>query len=142
MSDAELQRRSPYFLLGEDEELVHRIARSFYTHMAEAEPALAQTHTLDGAGRISERTQQRFARFLVEWLGGPARFTPENGHPRLRMRHGHVPIDSKMRDAWVRCMRFALDECDVRGEVRVFLDARFFEVADFLRNRLDYSRLQ
>jgi hemoglobin len=45
-----------------------------------------------------------------------------------------VPVDPSMRDAWVRCMRIALDAEGVTGEVRAFLDARFAEVADFLRN--------
>ena len=31
-------------------------------------------------------------------------------------------------------MQIALDEHEVKGQVRAFLDARFAEVADFLRN--------
>jgi hemoglobin len=51
------------------------------------------------------------------------------------MRHAHVPVDEAMRDAWLRCMRHALDAEGVTGEIRGFLDGRFTEVADFLRNR-------
>jgi hemoglobin len=50
------------------------------------------------------------------------------------MRHGRVAIGEGMRDAWLRCMTRALDEQGVSGEVRSFLDARFAEVANFLRN--------
>jgi hemoglobin len=39
-----------------------------------------------------------------------------------------------MRDAWLRCMYTALDEHGVTGEVRTFLDTRFADVADFMRN--------
>ena len=39
-----------------------------------------------------------------------------------------------MRDAWLRAMGRALDEQGVTGDVRGFLDARFAEVANFLRN--------
>jgi hemoglobin len=39
-----------------------------------------------------------------------------------------------MRDAWLRSMTRALDVRGVAGELRAFLDARFAEVADFLRN--------
>lgn len=128
---------TPFEQLGGGEELVVRIARTFYARMAEAEPALARVHELDDSGRISERTQERFTRFLIEWLGGPANYSPREGHPRLRMRHARVPVDSAMRDAWMRCMTFALDEQGVGGEVRVFLELRFGELATFLRNRPD-----
>ena len=135
MSERHEPLTSPYELMGGNEELVHRLVRTFYTHMAECEPALARSLQLDDSGQIAERTQQRFAQFLVEWLGGPARFTPQNGHPRLRLRHAHVSIDIEMRDAWLRCMAHALNECEVQGKVRSFLDVRFADVADFLRNR-------
>jgi len=123
--------------MGGSEELVLRIARTFYARMAEAEPALARLHELDAEGRITERTQERFTRFLVEWLGGPALYSPREGHPRLRMRHAHVAIDSAQRDAWMRAMTFALDEHGVTGDVRDFLVARLHDLATFLRNRPD-----
>ncbi len=53
----------------------------------------------------------------------------------LRMRHGHVPIGVDLRDAWIRTMRAAMDARGISGPVRGFLDQRFAEVADFLRNR-------
>ena len=88
------------------------------------------------ATRRGERiVRERFGAFLVEWLGGPPIYSSVNGHPRLRMRHGHVAVDSALRDAWLRCMRAALDHPSVDAEVKDFLDRRFAEVADFLRNR-------
>ena len=128
---------SPFELMAGGEELVVRIARTFYARMAEAEPALARLHELDDDGRISERTQERFTRFLVEWLGGPALYSPREGHPRLRMRHARVPIDSSMRDAWMRAMTYALDQEGVSGEVRTFLEGRLHDLATFLRNQAD-----
>jgi hemoglobin len=50
------------------------------------------------------------------------------------MRHGRVAVDLEMRDAWLRSMTAAMDQHAITGEVRAFLDARFAEVADFLRN--------
>ncbi len=126
---------TPFSTMGGGEDLVRRLARSFYRHMASDEPELARLHQLDDDGNIAEGTQERFSLFLIEWLGGPPRFSPHYGHPRLRMRHARVPIDEGMRDAWVRCMKSAMDEVGVEGDVRRFLDARFLEVADFLRNR-------
>jgi hemoglobin len=79
--------------------------------------------------------RERFGLFLIGWLGGPQDYVAQHGHPRLRMRHGHVPIDERMRDAWLRSMAAALDEQQVRGDLRAFLDRRFSELADFLRNQ-------
>jgi hemoglobin len=50
------------------------------------------------------------------------------------MRHARVPVDSALRDAWLRCMYTALDECELPLAARSFLRQRFAEVADFLRN--------
>ena len=126
---------SPFVTLGGDEALVARLVERFYQHMATDEPELARLHRLSPDGTIEAATQERFGLFLLEWLGGPPRFSPVFGHPRLRMRHARVPVDEAMRDAWLRCMQLAMDDVGVSGDIRTFLDARFAEVADFLRNR-------
>lgn len=124
---------SPFTRLG-GEEPVRRLAAAFYDQMDATEPALAALHELDVEGRVSQRSRDNFALFLIEWLGGPKDFSATRGHPRLRMRHGKVSIGEGMRDAWLRCMAGALDARGVTGEVRAFLDARFADVANFLRN--------
>jgi hemoglobin len=50
------------------------------------------------------------------------------------MRHGAVAVNTGMRDAWLRSMKRAMDAREIKGGLRRFLDARFAEVADFLRN--------
>jgi hemoglobin len=50
------------------------------------------------------------------------------------MRHAHVPVDEGLRDAWLRSMTHAMDARGIAGGARAFLDARFADVADFLRN--------
>ncbi len=123
----------PFHQLGGEERVRHLAAR-FYDHMDDGEPALAHLHEIDAAGKVSQSSRDRFATFLVEWLGGPSIYSNVHGHPRLRMRHARVPVDLAMRDAWLRCMSHALDDLEVVGDLRAFLDARFAEVADFLRN--------
>lgn len=126
---------TPFALLGGDEARIERIVETFYDRMSEAEPALARLHETDERGFVAARARERFARFFIEWLGGPKRFSPTEGHPRLRMRHAHVPVDEGMRDAWLRAMSFALDQHQVEGDLRAFLDSRLADLADFLRNR-------
>jgi hemoglobin len=124
---------SPFVAVGA-EVGVRALVEAFYDAMDAHEPALARVHELDADGRVSRGSRDRFALFLIQWLGGPSDYSAVHGHPRLRMRHARVAIDVAMRDAWLRAMQRALDARAVEGEVRVFLDGRFAEVADFLRN--------
>jgi hemoglobin len=124
---------TPYDLLG-GAPVVKRLVERFYDEIGARAPALARLHRCDENGRVSQTSRDRFALFLVGWLGGPQDYIEQHGHPRLRMRHARVPVGIEMRDAWVACMQAALDAEGVNGEVRAFLDARFAEVADFLRN--------
>jgi hemoglobin len=112
------------------------LARRFYDHMDAHEPALVAAHRLDETGtRVAPVVRERFTLFLIEWLGGPRDYSARNGHPRLRMRHGHVAIDGALRDAWLRCMNVALEDPEVGDDVRRYLRGRFAEVAAFLQNR-------
>jgi hemoglobin len=124
---------NPFDELG-GEQRVRAIVERFYDLMSEREPALAQLHVCTPDGKVDRGSRDRFALFLIGWLGGPDDYVMQHGHPRLRMRHGRVAVNVAMRDAWLRCMRAALDEHEVTGPVREFLDARFAEVADFMRN--------
>lgn len=123
----------PFHRLG-GAEAVKSLVESFYDAMDAHEPELARLHELDAQGRVSRGMRDRFALFLIGWLGGPQDYVATHGHPRLRMRHGRVPVNVAMRDAWLRAMQRALDGRGVTGPVRTFLDARFAEVATGLRN--------
>jgi hemoglobin len=124
---------SPYEMIGGDE-AVRAIVTRFYDRMREEEPALAKLHQLDASGSVSTTTRERFLLFLTQWLGGPMTYSERYGHPRLRMRHAHVKVDTAMRDAWLRCMTKALDDAGVTGHVRDLLQDRFADTADFMRN--------
>ena len=116
------------------EDAVRALVERFYDVMSEREPALARLHALDADGKVDRASRDRFALFLIGWLGGPQHYVAKHGHPRLRMRHARAPVDTNMRDAWLRCMKEALDGAGLDDDTRAFLDARFAEVADFLRN--------
>jgi hemoglobin len=124
----------PFELIG-GEPAIRALAERFYDAMDRSEPELAALHSVDDQGRVSRRSRDRFALFLIGWLGGPQDYMAQHGHPRLRIRHAFVPVNIGMRDAWLRCMHIAMDELGISPELRPFLDARFAEVADFLRNR-------
>ncbi len=125
---------TPFARLG-GEAPVRAIVERFYDAMTELEPDLARLHPCDDAGRVVRASRDRFALFFIGWLGGPQDYISRHGHPRLRMRHARVPVDDRMASTWMRCMRAALDECGVTGDVRAFLEARLGEVALFMRNQ-------
>lgn len=124
---------TPYAMLGGREAVLALVA-AFYDAMEEAEPELTALHKLNENGGVHASVRERFGMFLVGWLGGPQDYVAQHGHPRLRMRHAQVLVDEPMRDAWLRSMRRAMDARGVQGPLRKFLDQRFAEVADFLRN--------
>jgi hemoglobin len=110
---------------------IARLVERFYYHM----------DTWPGAARIRAWHPLDLAlikgileRYLMQWLGGPALYSEERGHPRLRRRHLTFPIGSAERDAWMYCMRKALSDVVEDAALRAELDAAFNKVADFLRN--------
>jgi hemoglobin len=127
---------TPFVRLG-GEAKVRAIVERFYDAMSTLEPALARLHPCDSEGRVARESRDKFALFFIGWLGGPQDYVAKYGHPRLRMRHARVPVDTRMADAWMRCMRHAFDEVGVVGDVRDYLDVRLGEVAMFMRNKPD-----
>jgi hemoglobin len=74
-------------------------------------------------------------RYLTEWTGGPKLYSPEKGHPRLRQRHLGFAIGDAERDAWLLCMRGALEETVADIGARGELDGALTKLADWMRNQ-------
>ncbi|MEA2681809.1 MAG: hemoglobin [Chloroflexota bacterium] len=91
----------------------------FYERV-EADPVLRPLYPEDLApGRA------HLAQFLSQYWGGPATYSEERGHPRLRQRHFPFAIDAHARDAWVGHMSAAvhaggLSEADVNTMIEYF----------------------
>lgn len=80
-------------------------------------------------------TREVLKRYLAEWLGGPRAYSEERGHPRLRARHLPFSIGDEERDAWMLCMRGALEEVVTDAAIRSWLEEKLSGVADWMRNR-------
>lgn len=74
-------------------------------------------------------------RYLTEWTGGPRLYSVEKGHPRLRQRHIGFAIGDAERDAWMICMRGALEETVTAAAACQDLDRALSGLADWMRNR-------
>jgi len=122
---------TPYDSMGGDTR-VRLLADTFYEVM-DRNPRFEGIRSLhpDDLGT----SRDKFYQFLSGWLGGPQLYIQQHGHPRLRMRHAPFPIGESERDQWLGCMAEAMDELGITGQLRTFLDARFAQVADFMRNR-------
>ncbi|MGO8915047.1 MAG: group II truncated hemoglobin [Stellaceae bacterium] len=121
---------TPFSLIG-GEAGVDRLVETFYRRM-DALPEARGIRALHRADLTSTKSVLKL--YLGEWLGGPDLYSRERGHPRLRMRHMHVAIGPADRDAWMLCMRGAVEEVVESEKLRDILLEKFFKLADWVRN--------
>jgi hemoglobin len=95
------------------EETFHRIIARFYAEVAKDE-VLRPIYPEEDLGPAEERLRL----FLMQYWGGPHTYSDRRGHPRLRMRHAPFSIGPIERDAWLRCMRVAVDEAGLSDQHR------------------------
>lgn len=120
---------TPYEAIGGDE-VLRGVVDRFYDIIDAEVPTLRAMLPADD--RVS---RDKLHAYLVEWTGGPARYTPSRGHPRMRMRHLPFAIGEEEVASWLDAMGRALDDNDVVGPVRRFLDDRLTALAHHMRNR-------
>ena len=102
LADAVEQPPTVYAAVGGQrffDELVDR----FY-NAVESDPLLRPMYPSD-----LTPSRHRLAGFLAQYWGGPADYSAERGHPRLRMRHMPFAIGQAARDAWIRHMLASLE---------------------------------
>ena len=123
--------KTPYELLG-GAQGVRTLVERFYQLM-DTLPEAARIRALHPADLRG--STDKLYKFLSGWLGGPALYVEEFGHPMLRARHLPFPIEAADRDAWLLCMSRALDEVKLDPLARMQLDQAFYKTADHMRNR-------
>jgi hemoglobin len=111
---------------------VDRLVEAFYLRM-DSLPAGKAIRALHADDLSS--TKEVLKRYLSEWMGGPPLYSQERGHPRLRQRHLRFKIGEAERDAWLSCMRAALDEAVDEVTLRDGLYGSFVKLADWMRNQ-------
>lgn len=84
-----------------------------------------------------EPGKEKLRLFLVQWLGGPAKYTELYGHPRLRMRHFPFVIGDLHAGRWLRYMREAWTESGVPAEVQSVVFERLAPLAHHMVNDKD-----
>ncbi len=81
-----------------------------------------------------DKARAKLELFLIEWLGGVKAYSRKYGPPQLRMRHSRFSITKSDRDAWMTCMRRALEQVVTDASFREELESAFGHVADALVN--------
>jgi hemoglobin len=110
-------------------ETFRRIIGRFYAEVANDE-VLRPVYPEEDLGPAEERLRL----FLMQYWGGPHTYSDRRGHPRLRMRHAPFKIGPIERDAWLRCMRIAVDEAGLAEPHRQQLWAYLEMAANSLMN--------
>ena len=122
---------SPYELLGGDS-AVRQLVDRFYDLM-DTVPTYAVIRTLHPA--VMTGSREKLYLFLSGWLGGPPLYAEKFGHPMLRARHLPFAIGIAERDAWLACMRQAMNDCVVDAGLQASLLDSLFKTADWMRNK-------
>ena len=121
-----------YYELFGGEAFFSDLVSQFYAHVATNEilrPMYPESD-MKGAAR-------RLQLFLEQYWGGPTTYQEERGHPRLRMRHAGFHINPAAHDAWLDCMRKAVDGMEMKTEHREKLWRYLEGAAHHMVNVLD-----
>ena len=112
-------------------EKVRALVMRFYRSMDELPESngIRQMHPDNLQG-----SQDKLFKYLCGWLGGPALYEQEYGHPMLRRRHLPFSIRDCERDQWMLCMNSALRDEVEDADLRRELSYAFAKVADHMRN--------
>jgi hemoglobin len=127
MSESE----TPYQRIG-GEAGVRRLVARFYQLMDEL-PAAAACRAIHPPSLTM--AEQKLFEYLTGWFGGPPLFVDKYGHPRLRSRHLHAPIDTPEVAGWLLCFRQAWAETVEDAELGAAVLPQVENLAQHMRNR-------
>ena len=114
------------------QEAIRKLIDRFYDLMDE-DPNYYGIRKLHPADLTESRNKLYW--YLSGWTDGPPEYTDRFGHPFLRQKHMPFAIGESERDQWMACMLRALDDTGVETDLKQELQAAFFKLADFMRNR-------
>jgi hemoglobin len=107
------------------------LVQRFYARVAE-DPLLRTVYPEEDLSAARER----LTLFLIQYWGGPATYSDQRGHPRLRLRHQPFAIRQQERDAWLGHMTAAVESLELAPDVRKALLDYFESASTAMINRL------
>ncbi|CAM4381621.1 globin [Paenibacillus phoenicis] len=94
------------------EETIRRLVEAFYPRV-QRDPLLGPLFPED----ITPVMEKQFM-FLSQFFGGPSLYSDAFGHPMMRARHLPFPVTTERAEAWLACMKAALEEIGVEEPLR------------------------
>lgn len=122
----ESSTKTLYQMLGEDK--ISQLVDAFYERVYSDE-LLIPLFT----NNINEVKDKQFC-FLCQFLGGPNYYIEKYGPPKMRMRHLPHPIDNKKKEAWLKCMKNAINTLDIEPSLGEALYNCFPKLASHMVN--------
>ncbi|RLL45070.1 globin [Oceanobacillus piezotolerans] len=109
-------------------ETIEQIVNAFYKRVGK-HPDLIPIFPTD----LTE-TARKQTLFLTQFFGGPRLYEEERGHPMMRRRHLPFPITPTRRDAWLHCMKEALEEAGLEEPYRTIMFEKLTLTANHMMN--------
>ncbi len=128
-----MEALTPYQRLGGEVE-VRALVESFYEAMGRL-PVAAGIRAMHAPDLRPMR--EALFDYLCAWLGGPTQYFKRPGAKCIRSAHAPYRIGAKERDAWLCCMREALEKRGLEETLFALLLQAFTQMADMLRNDPD-----
>ncbi len=97
---------------------IQQLVEDFYDVMSTRNYASVIRHMLPVDLTVSI---DKLARFLCGWMGGPKRYSEKYGGIAIPPAHSHLPVGESEKQAWLDCMREALDKQDYPVELKEYL---------------------
>jgi hemoglobin len=109
---------------------IRSLVESFYRLMdsLEATQRIRRLHPSD----LSESIEKLIC-FLCGWTGGPKRYAEVYRPIRIPQAHAHLPVGESERDAWLLCMKQALDEQPYGEDLKRYMLEELYRPAERIR---------
>lgn len=129
--------KQPIYLLNMQPTLYEKLGADTITLLVErfydlvfAHPEISHLFKTD-----KEVIKEKQRLFLTQFLGGPALYSQQYGHPQLRARHLPHPIGNDEAVAWLACMNKAIGTLPIDEPLKDELFKRFVPTAMFMVNQ-------
>ena len=109
-----------------------KLANNFYDVMQKLPEARRILHMHPTDLTVS---REKLGRFLCGYLNGPDLYEEKYGPIHLAPAHAHLAIGTAEKEAWLLCMKEALEEQDYPAEFKDFMMTRLSVPAERIRNR-------
>ena len=109
-----------------------KLVHEFYAGVA-GDPELRALYPEDDLGPAEIRLRM----FLEQYWGGPATYSQDRGHPRLRMRHAPFKVTIAQRDRWLTHIMAAVDSLGLAPANDLILRDYLNQAAQSMVNSLE-----